>query len=137
VQGGIDMNRKKDEESSVDVNQVDKWLENYFLDPLTSYCDVTQFRIDLYETEKDWIVEAVLEDYHSADITVKAEDKKLIITAQKQLRNVPGNKRIRTIDFPFSIIRQKITAFFSNGIVEVFISKTDKGLGKNRFITLP
>jgi len=131
------MNRKKDDQSSVDLNQVEKWLENYFLDPLTSYCDVTQFRIDLYETEKDWIVEAMLEDYNSAEISVKTEDNKLIITALKKLKNVPGQKKIRTIDFPFPIIKQKINAVFTNGILEVFISKTEKGLGKNRFITLP
>ena len=29
---------------------IDKWLETFFLDPLTSYLDETTFRIDLFET---------------------------------------------------------------------------------------
>ncbi|MDQ6598298.1 Hsp20/alpha crystallin family protein [Bacillus salipaludis] len=129
------MNRKKDDQC-YDLEQMEKWLENYFLDPLTSYCDMTQFRIDLYETEKDWIVEAVLDDFKSAELSVKVEDMKLIITARKQTLST-NIKKIRTIDFPFPIKNQKVCAFFQNGILEIFISKIDKGAGNNRFITLP
>ncbi len=36
------------------------------------------------------------------------------------------NKNGRTIDFPFLIIKQKVSAAFTNGILEIFISKTEK-----------
>ncbi|OIK13254.1 heat-shock protein Hsp20 [Bacillus sp. MUM 116] len=129
------MNRKKNDHC-YDLDQMEKWLENYFLDPLTSYCDMTQFRIDLYETEKDWIVEAVLDDYKAADLSVKVEDMKLIITALKH-PSASNVRKERTIDFPFPIKNQKVCASFENGILEIFISKIEKGKGNNRFITLP
>jgi spore coat protein M/HSP20 family protein len=134
------MNANNDDQSfSSEV--IEKWLENYFLDPLTSYYDQTQFRIDLYETDKDWIVEALLPDFNSSDITVYVDDKKLLITGKRnplsssidQLKQV----RSRSIEFPFQVNSQKIQASFQNGILEVFISKLDKEYKKNRFITLP
>lgn len=124
----------KEDDQPYDPQAMEKWLENYFLDPLTTYLDQMQFRIDLYETDKDWIVEALLNDYESYEITVFVEDKKLIIKAAK-----PPilHMRTRIITFPFTIANQKITAVFQTGILEVSISKIDKEPGKDRFITLP
>ncbi|MGZ3901486.1 MAG: Hsp20 family protein, partial [Bacteroidia bacterium] len=48
-----------------------------------------------------------------------------------------NQKRSRVIDFPFQINKQKVTAIFTNGILEVQISKTEMESGKNRYITLP
>lgn len=134
----MEMKKKKAPQlQSIDFELVENWLKNYFLDPLTSQCDLTQFRIDLYETDEDWIVEAVLNDYVSSEITVKTEDNKLVMTAQKHAYSFPCPKKVRTIDFPFPIIDHKVCATFNNGVLEITISKTEKGLGKNRFITLP
>jgi len=130
------LNSNNDEES-VDYDQMEEWLKNYFLDPLTSFCDQSQFRIDLYETAAEWIVEAILTDFNSSEITVFMEEKQLTITAAKHPQSSIKQKRVRTIDFPFQIINQKVTATFKNGILEVFISKSEKELRKNRFITLP
>lgn len=138
MQGGLDMIKKKPlQKQTFDFDLMEKWLENYFLDPLTSYYDQTQFQIDLYETEKEWIVEAILSGFEASEIKVYIEEKKLMISASKSPPSPKQQKRIRSIDFPFQIITQDISATFLNGILEVFISKTEKGLGKNRFITLP
>ncbi len=48
------------EDKPLNLDEIEKWLENFFLDPLTSYLDETTFRIDLYETADDYIVEALL-----------------------------------------------------------------------------
>jgi len=121
----------------IDFDLVEKWLENYCLDPLTSHDDLTQFRIDLYETDQEWIVEALLTEYNSSEIKVFIEDNKLVITAVKS--STPSNelKKVRTIQFPFQVIYQKVKAQYINGILEVLISKSEKGLGKNCYITLP
>ncbi|TDL63012.1 Hsp20/alpha crystallin family protein [Rhodococcus qingshengii] len=121
----------------IDFDLVEKWLENYCLDPLTTQDDLTQFRIDLYETDQEWIVEALLNEYNSSEIKVFIEDMKLIITADKSSTPSNQQKRVRTIQFPFQVINQKVTANYINGILEVLISKSEKGLGKNCFITLP
>lgn len=133
------MNANNDDQAFDEL--IEKWLENYFLDPLTSYYDQNQFRIDLYETEKEWIVEALLPEFHSSDITVFVEEKKLLITGKKSLLSSSFDKnpqvRSRYIEFPFQVNCQKIQASFENGVLEVSISKLEKEYKKNRFITLP
>lgn len=127
------------EDQSFDHDKIEKWLENYFLDPLTSYYDQIQFRIDLYETEKEWIVEALLPDCSSSDIKVYVEDKKLLITVKRNPFSIDQVQinRSRSIEFPFQVNCHKIMATFHSGILEVFISKLEKEFKKNRFITLP
>jgi HSP20 family molecular chaperone IbpA len=120
-----------------DFDLLEKWLERFVLDPLTSYYDETQFQIDLYETDKEWIVEAILSDFEASEIKIYIEEKKLIISALKYPPSTKLPKRIRSIDFPFQVTNQAVSAGFTNGILEIFISKIDKGSGKNRFITLP
>lgn len=121
----------------IDFDLVEKWLENYCLDPLTTQDDLTQFRIDLYETDQEWIVEALLNEYNSSEIKVFIEDSKLVITAVKSSIHSNQQKKVRTIEFPFEVIHQKISANYINGILEVLISKNEKGSGKNCYITLP
>lgn len=123
--------------NSLDYEQMEEWLKNYFLDPLTSFMDQIQFRIDLYETDRDWIVEAILTEYHSSEISVFIEKDKMTINAKKHPPSPDIETKERVIDFPFDIINQKTTAAFANGILEVFISKNDTEFGKNRYITLP
>lgn len=133
---GIVMKSKKNFQP-IDFNLVEKWLENYILDPLTTQDDLTQFRIDLYETDTEWIVEALLDEFDCSEIKVFIEEMKLVISAGKQSKSSNQIKKMRSIHFPFRVINQNVTAVFFNGILEVFISKTENGLGKNRFITLP
>jgi HSP20 family molecular chaperone IbpA len=133
------MSKKKQlKNQTFDLDLVEKWLESYFLDPLTSYYDQTQFQIDLYETEKEWIVEAMLNEFEASDIKVYIEGNKLMISASEYPPSMKQKqKRVRSINFPFLVINQAVCAAFTNGILEVTISKIDRGLGKNRFITLP
>jgi spore coat protein M/HSP20 family protein len=133
---GIVMKSKKNIQP-IDFDLVEKWLENYILDPLTTQDDLTQFRIDLYETDTEWIVEALLDEFDCSEIKVFIEEMKLVISAGKQSKSSTQNKKVRSIHFPFQVVNQNVTAVFFNGILEVFISKTENGLGKNRYITLP
>ncbi|CRK83306.1 Hsp20/alpha crystallin family protein [Neobacillus massiliamazoniensis] len=123
-------------DDSINYAEMEKWLNNYFLDPLTSYLDQTQFQIDLYETNKEWIVEAILSEYDASEITVLIEKEKLTITAMIPTPSKQSQKRIRVIEFPFQVISQKVTATFMEGILEIFISKTDGEVANNRYITL-
>lgn len=134
-QGGLKMSTHENDEP-YDMEEMEKWLQHFFLDPLTSYYDQTQFRIDLFETENEWIVEALLHDSCSSDITVYVECQNIMITA-KMNSDKSSRKYIRSIEFPFQINQQKITASFQNGILEIFISKKEQVHRKNRFITLP
>jgi HSP20 family molecular chaperone IbpA len=136
-QGGLKMKKKHPQNQTFDFALVEKWLENYFLDPLTSYYDQTQFQIDLFETDQEWIVEAILNDFKASDLRIYIQEKKLTISASNPPLYQPHYQRSRSIEFPFYINEQDISAVFTNGILEIFISKTKKGSGKNRYITLP
>jgi len=131
------MKKKYPQNQIVDYAIVEKWLEDYFLDPLTSFYDQTQFQIDLFETENEWIVEAILTEFEESEIKIYIEEKTLNITAVKHPSTIHPQKRIRSIEFPFQVTKQEISAVFTNGVLEIFISKTRKGSGKNRYITLP
>jgi HSP20 family molecular chaperone IbpA len=125
----------QDDEESLDFEHLEKWLESYFLDPLTSHFDQTQFPIDLYETDKEWIVEALLTEYLSSEITVRIQHRKLMITAMKSNLSDSMQKRLRIIEFPFMVIDHKVTANFQNGVLEIYISKNEEGMKQNQFIT--
>ena len=47
-------------ENYFESDEMEKWLTQYFLDPLTDYLDENVFRIDLFDSESSFIVEALL-----------------------------------------------------------------------------
>lgn len=133
-------NKKSPQDQTVDLEKMEQWLKDYFLDPLTSHYDHSQFRIDIYETDENWIVEGSLDEYAGSEITVKMEKSQLIISARKHDYSSPSPfpKKVRAINFPFPIINHCVSASFQHGVLEIFISKKiENGFGKDRFITLP
>jgi HSP20 family molecular chaperone IbpA len=125
------MNEKDDK--PLDISIVEEWLENFFLDPLTSYQDETIFRIDLFETAEEYIVEAMLPQTNNSNITVRLDHENIIIDVATE-KNNQENVKQRKISFPFSVIHHDVSANFESGILEVFISKDNMGNGKNRVI---
>jgi len=103
------MNKKDDK--PLDVSVVEEWLENFFLDPLTSYQDETIFRIDLFETAEEYIVEAMLPQTKKSNITVNLEHENIIIDVASDCHNKENVKQ-RKISFPFSIIHHDVNANF-------------------------
>lgn len=113
-------------------DELEKWLETLFLDPTTSILDQTEFRVDLYDSETEMIIEALLPNYSSTDITVFLDVKQVNIKACKS----SNQTKERTVTFPFIINSQKVTASFSNEILEISISKKHQVQQGNRYITL-
>lgn len=126
------MMNTNDNHKDFQADELEKWLESFFLDPFTSYLDQTQFRIDLYETNTELIIEALLVNYKSSEVTVHLNGSNVLIKACSS--KVPPKER--TITFPFIIISQKVTASYSNDILEIIISKVHQDQHKNRYITL-
>ncbi|WP_394232301.1 Hsp20/alpha crystallin family protein [Niallia oryzisoli] len=127
------MVQEKDEKP-LDLSVIDKWLETFFLDPLTSYLDETTFRIDLFETAEEFIIEALLEEYNASEIEVLLKDDSIWIQAGKNDTKIEPKRR--KIPFPFDILTHQVTASFSGGILEVFISKHTKCKGITRVVKL-
>lgn len=130
---------KNEDKNEISQAEMEKWLNSLFLDPFTSYLDEIMFRVDLYDTDSEIIVEALLPDKQPSDIKVNIKDKQLIIIVSKEKDPSSKNETLltRNIDFPFPIIHKLVIAKYNNGILEVFISKNKKGSGKDRTITLP
>ncbi|GLB60801.1 Hsp20/alpha crystallin family protein [Cytobacillus sp. NCCP-133] len=130
---------KKEDKHPFNLSEMEEWMEKFFLDPHTSYMDQFTFRIDLFETETEIIVEALLIGCVPKDVTVSLKDNKVIIKAQK--KELPtensGQPCIRKVELPFPVIDKKVGAAFSNGILEIFIAKNEAGPGCNRYITIP
>ena len=126
------MNEKDDK--PLDIGVVEEWLENFFLDPLTSYEDETIFRIDLFETAEEYIVEAMLPQTKKSNITVKLEYENIIIDVATDQNK--ENVKQRKISFPFSIIHHDVNANFESEILEISINKEKIGNGRNRVISI-
>ena len=125
------MNEKADK--PLDISVVEEWLENFFLDPLTSYQDETIFRIDLFETAEEYIVEAMLPQTKKSNITIKLEHENIIIDVASDCHNKENVKQ-RKISFPFSIIHHDVNAIFESEILEISINKEKICNGRNRVI---
>lgn len=104
------------------IHLMDEWFKNHFLDPLTSVLDEAEFRIDVYETEKEYIVEAFLPNCQAGDIHIAVKKNLLIIKAFLQ-DSISSEEKRRTIDFPIAITQNPIHAVYTNQILEIFIQK--------------
>ncbi len=124
-----------EQDKPLDIKVVEKWLESFFLDPLTSYLDETIFRIDLFETADEYIIEALLPQTDKCDISIKLYAENIIIEAGND-KSIQKKKQ-RTITFPFSVAQHEVNASYNSGILEVSISKQQRNNGKNRFISIP
>ncbi len=116
------MNRKKCSKP-MDINGIEEWMTQFFTDPFTSLLDEQTFRLDLFETGEDFIVEAELgERVLVEEIKLEVQRDHLCISVYN--RSKDDEIINRNIMFPFSIDKKKINATYSNGILEVKISKT-------------
>jgi spore coat protein M len=101
----------------------EQWMEKFFLDPFTSYLDESEFRIDVYETSEEYIVEALLQEYLPKQLEVEVNHDVLTIKMEAEEIGKTFRKK-RTIRFPFYIYNHSINAFYDHGILEVKIKKT-------------
>ncbi|MBU7592311.1 Hsp20/alpha crystallin family protein [Metabacillus halosaccharovorans] len=128
------MNKKKCS-NPMDIQGIEEWMSQFFTDPFTSLLDEQTFRLDLFETGEEFIVEAELGETISTDeinITVNKEQLYISILDGNQVER----ERRRTVVLPFSIEKKKITACYTNGILEIKISKSTPSHLSSRHITI-
>jgi HSP20 family molecular chaperone IbpA len=125
------MNSKKNEKP-FHTDLWEKWLESFFLDPFTSILDQTQFRVELYDSDTEVIIEATLPQHLSSRIDVYLDVSNVVI----KVNSLSKHTKERTISFPFTINSQKVEATFSNEILEIVISKIHQVNQMNRNIPL-
>lgn len=124
--------RDDNKKPSYSLDEMEKWLEYFFRDPFTAYLDQTQFRIDIFDTESHFILEALLPASSASDIKVTIEQSSVKIFGQTKA----GKERSRTVELPFIVVKKDVTAFFKDAILEIYISKQKLGSGLNRDIPI-
>jgi len=100
------------------IDLLNDWYKNQDQDPLTSYLDESEFRVDIYESEKEYIVEALLPDSQDSNIDIDLTKDSLTIR-QKDVK-----EKRRTIFFPITL--SSSTCFstkYKDEILEIFIPK--------------
>jgi HSP20 family molecular chaperone IbpA len=125
------MNSKKNEKP-FQSDLWEKWLESFFLDPFTSILDQTQFRVELYDSDTEVIIEAMLTQQRPSQIDVYLDGSSVVI----KVSSSSNFTKERTITFPFNISSQKVEATFSDERLEIIISKIEQVKQMSRKIPL-
>lgn len=116
------MNSPNDGGKTFDSREMEEWLDSFFLDPLTTYLDDTIFRIDLYDSENAFIVEALLPNVKREQIEIVISDHLLQIKVKENLEKGVKIKK-REICFPMSLTDLKMETSFCQEILEIKICK--------------
>jgi spore coat protein M/HSP20 family protein len=125
------MNSKKNEKP-FQSDLWEKWLESFFLDPFTSILDQTEFRVEIYDSDTEVIIEAMLPKHQTAQITVYLDGSSVVIN----VNSTSNHTRERIITFPFLVNSQRVEASYSNEILEIIISKIHQVKPINRKIPI-
>ncbi|MGM0877402.1 MAG: Hsp20/alpha crystallin family protein [Bacillota bacterium] len=126
----------------MNINGIEEWMTQFFTDPFTSLLDEHTFRVDLFETSEDFIIEAELgEMIKKEDIQLSAfiENIKIAVRPDLSGHNMEeqNNEDItRTIILPYSIEDKEIGATLNHGILEIKISKHNRSNNKSTSILI-
>lgn len=118
----------------MNIKGIEEWMTQFFVDPFTNLLDEETFRVDLFETSEEFIIEAELGDKLQKEcisVTVNKEEITISILALQ-----PDDHVTRNIILPIIIEDKKMTAKFNNGILEVNISKNLTSHHKNKVINI-
>ncbi|WP_335868953.1 hypothetical protein [Bacillus sp. 2205SS5-2] len=104
-------------------DNLEKWeqlLKGVLLDPFTNYLDENQFRIDLFDTTDEYIVEIFTSEMEIEEIEISKSDANLNISLKCEKEQ---EARKRSIPFPFSLKQHHINAKYQGDWLEVYIKK--------------
>ncbi|WP_453996742.1 Hsp20/alpha crystallin family protein [Bacillus nitroreducens] len=114
-----------DKSNPLRLNGLEDWMRQFLEDPYL--LDEYQFRIDLFETQDEYIIEAELTGYQPEQIQLHVLNDTFHIKLTDC--ETPPNDTIlteRVVTFPFELERKKIEALFRNEILEIYINKNGK-----------
>ncbi|WP_299090732.1 Hsp20/alpha crystallin family protein [uncultured Metabacillus sp.] len=124
----------------MNINGIEEWMTQFFIDPFTSLLDEHTFRVDLFETSEEFIIEAELREKKKENIHITAVKEKIMITVRSE--SDPNHNEqssediIRKITLPIVIEDKDIHAIFNNGILEIKIAKNADRINKRTSIAI-
>ncbi|MCP8969125.1 Hsp20/alpha crystallin family protein [Ectobacillus ponti] len=111
---------KKKKESLFRVEGFEQWMDQFLADPYASFHYPSGIRVDLFETETEYIIEADLPDVEQQHICVQKEEAGLCILVAKQ----PEQLIERHIQLPIDMRDRLMNASLECGLLSIHISKS-------------
>lgn len=100
----------------------------FYLDPFTTFLDETEFRVDLYEVDEGYIIEAERKQTPKDRILIHIEDDLCTIVLDQ-----PSGRKERNILFPFCLEALSIHAEVEKELIQVYIDRQINSLQKGPF----
>ena len=122
---------KKKKDCFCQVEGFEQWMDQFFADPYTSFHYPESLRVDLFETEQEYILEAdIPPNACQNDIMLEKTKNGLRILIQTKT----GSALMRDIHLPVNIMYKRMNASFENGLLEIHISKNEMVSAKEHTI---
>ncbi|WP_159439911.1 Hsp20/alpha crystallin family protein [Bacillus sinesaloumensis] len=124
-----------DKSNPFSFHGLEDWMKQFLDDPYL--LDDYQFRIDLFETQNEYIIEAELSGYQPEQIQLNVENDTFRIKLTDCVK--PPNDTVlteRVVTLPFELEKKKIEALFRNEILEIYIKKNGKRKKKKNNIKI-
>ncbi|MBD8068188.1 Hsp20/alpha crystallin family protein [Bacillus sp. PS06] len=116
--------KNEDNSRRIQFEGMEKWMEQFFDDPFTSISE--SFRVDLFETDEEYIIEAELPTVKKDNVQLHLVDDALIVEVKTNTVTSNSKTLKREILLPFEMKRRIVKAILKNNILEIFIQKNGK-----------
>ncbi|MFZ3587801.1 Hsp20/alpha crystallin family protein [Bacillus sp. DJP31] len=118
------------EEMLLEIEGIEEWMNQFVIDPFFDG-NTDGIRLDLFETESSYIIEAIVTGYSKEDIIIK-----VVLDGIHIHLNHSGKETSRFVKLPFSLCKKRIHALFEHEILEITIYKNKKRKTKKRYRTI-
>jgi hypothetical protein len=102
------------------LEEWERWMKDWLLDPCTTELDESQFRLDLFDTTEAYIVEATTEKFTVQEVTLTKKEQTLTIEITPIEEELT---RTRSVNFPFSLRFNPIRLYPRKEYLEIHILK--------------
>jgi HSP20 family molecular chaperone IbpA len=114
------MNEEKKEEKLLELDGVEEWMTQFVIDPFFDG-NTDGIKMDLFETESSYIIEAIVPGYKRDDVIIEVVTDGIHIRLTRE-----SIETRRFINLPFSLCKRRITATHVHDILEIVIHKKQK-----------
>ncbi|GAB3299965.1 Hsp20/alpha crystallin family protein [Hymenobacter humi] len=131
--------RYQDSFFNVTPNRLSTMLDRFFTEALPSGTQMTRFtpKVDTYETDKSYNIDAVLPGVKEEDVKVNFDQGYLTISGERKFENERNERQYhvvessygsfqRSFQLPNAAEAEKIEATFNNGVLHVEVPKTEQ-----------
>ena len=126
------------EKKTHDLLDIDSIFENFFNDTVfpSFYSNSGQMRVDIKETDKEYVVEAELPGVKKEEVNIQLDDDRLTISVERKEQSdekkdyyIRKERRHCSMTRSFAvtnIMGDKVTARFENGVLSITLPKKEQ-----------